>query len=198
MHTALAWLNGVSAAEAERALLACCASTAWAGAVVAARPFGDPLEFRGAVEAALAALTWADIGDALSAHPRLGERPAGADRSATWSAGEQAGVAAAGADTKAALAAGNLAYEARFGHVYLACATGRGGADLLALLRSRLDNDPATERAVVRDELTKITWLRLGKLLTETGAPETGTAGAPGAGAPGAGGPGSAERAAAG
>jgi 2-oxo-4-hydroxy-4-carboxy-5-ureidoimidazoline decarboxylase len=167
--TALGWLNGVPAAEAERALLACCASTAWAGAVAAARPFGDPLEFRGVVERALAGLTWADIEEALSAHPRLGDPGAGADRAGEWSRGEQAGVAAAGAEIKAALAAGNRAYEARFGHVYLACATGRTGADLLALLENRLGNDPVTERAVVRDELSKITWVRLGKLLAAAG-----------------------------
>jgi 2-oxo-4-hydroxy-4-carboxy-5-ureidoimidazoline decarboxylase len=171
--TALGWLNDLPAAEAERVLLACCASRAWAGAVAAARPFGDPLEFRGAVDRALADLTWADIEQALSAHPRLGDRGAGPGRAAEWSRGEQAGVAAAGAGTRAALAAGNRAYEARFGHVYLACATGRTGADLLALLENRLGNDPVTERAAVRDELTKITWVRLGKLLAEAG--ETGT-----------------------
>jgi 2-oxo-4-hydroxy-4-carboxy-5-ureidoimidazoline decarboxylase len=163
----LAWLNDVSDAEAERALLACCASAAWAGAVAAARPFGDPLDFRDAVETALAALTWADIEQALAAHPRLGEPAAGADQAAAWSRGEQAGVAAAGSDTQAALAAGNVAYEARFGHVYLACADGRSGAELVALLRSRLGNDPGTERTVVRGELAKIAWLRLGKLLRE-------------------------------
>jgi 2-oxo-4-hydroxy-4-carboxy-5-ureidoimidazoline decarboxylase len=70
--------------------------------------------------------------------------------------------------TLAALAEGNREYEARFGHVYLVCASGRSGEELLAVLRSRLGNDPATERRVVRAELGKINRLRLERL-AETG-----------------------------
>jgi 2-oxo-4-hydroxy-4-carboxy-5-ureidoimidazoline decarboxylase len=165
VQSALSWLNDAPAGEAERALLACCASAAWARAVAGARPYHDPLHFQAAVEAANAALTWPDIEQAVAAHPRLGERAAG------WSAGEQAGVSASDAAARDALAAGNRAYEEKFGHIYLACATGRGAADLLAFLRARLANDPITERSVVREELAKITWLRIGKLLNEAGTP---------------------------
>ena len=80
---------------------------------------------------------------------------------------EQAGVT--GDETLAALAAGNREYEARFGHVYLVCASGRSGEELLAVLRSRLDNDPVTERAVVREELGRINRLRLERLATGEG-----------------------------
>jgi 2-oxo-4-hydroxy-4-carboxy-5-ureidoimidazoline decarboxylase len=68
---------------------------------------------------------------------------------------------------RAALAEGNRAYEERFGHVYLVCASGLSGAELLARLRERLGNDEEGERAVVRDELAKITRLRVGKLVEE-------------------------------
>jgi len=67
------------------------------------------------------------------------------------------------------LAAANAAYEQRFRHVYLVCATGRSAAELLAVCRSRLGNDLATERQVVLGELAKINQLRLRKLL----APES-------------------------
>jgi 2-oxo-4-hydroxy-4-carboxy-5-ureidoimidazoline decarboxylase len=66
------------------------------------------------------------------------------------------------------LAAGNRAYERRFGHVYLVCATGRTADEMLALLHRRLGNDPASERVVVRDELAKINRIRLTKLLEGT------------------------------
>jgi hypothetical protein len=46
------------------------------------------------------------------------------------------------------------------------CASGRDVEELLAVLRSRLGNDPETEREVVRAELAKITGLRLAKLLS--------------------------------
>jgi 2-oxo-4-hydroxy-4-carboxy-5-ureidoimidazoline decarboxylase len=157
--------NRLTPAEAERSLLACCACAGWAREVAAGRPFDGAETFWVFVDAAFDRLAWAEVEQALAGHPRLGERAAGAGQAAEWSRGEQAGVAGADAAVRAALAAGNAAYERRFGHVYLACATGRSAAELLVLLDSRLRNDPAAERDVVRAELAKITWLRLGKLL---------------------------------
>jgi 2-oxo-4-hydroxy-4-carboxy-5-ureidoimidazoline decarboxylase len=157
-------LDAMPAAEAAAALTACCASPAWVRAVLAGRPYRSPAALRSAVAAAFDGLSWPEIEAALAAHPRLGERAAGADRSAAWSRREQAGVGAGTDAERAALAAGNRAYERKFGRVYLACATGRSAAELVALLRSRLDNDEATERAVVRRELRAITELRLAAL----------------------------------
>jgi 2-oxo-4-hydroxy-4-carboxy-5-ureidoimidazoline decarboxylase len=56
-------------------------------------------------------------------------------------------------------------YEQRFGHIYLVCASGRTGEELLALLRGRLRNEPEDEWHVVRAELQKINALRLERLL---------------------------------
>ncbi len=68
-----------------------------------------------------------------------------------------------------ALADGNAAYERRFGHIYLVCATGRTAGELLALLTARLENDPDTEWGVVRSELQQINRIRLRKLLGGAG-----------------------------
>ena len=46
-----------------------------------------------------------------------------------------------------ALAAGNAAYEGRFGHVFLICASGLSGQEMLDQLQARLSNDPDAERA---------------------------------------------------
>jgi OHCU decarboxylase len=78
---------------------------------------------------------------------------------------EQAGVGEADPAVLAALAEGNLAYERRFGHVFLIYASGRKAEDLLAELNRRLDNDPETELRVAAAEQRKITRLRLQKLL---------------------------------
>jgi len=98
-------------------------------------------------------------------HSDLSGEGAPDTRNGEWSRQEQAGVASAGADTLAALAVGNRAYEKRFGRVFLIFATGLTAADLLAALRTRLDNDPDTEEEIVREELRKITGLRVRKLL---------------------------------
>jgi 2-oxo-4-hydroxy-4-carboxy-5-ureidoimidazoline decarboxylase len=76
-------------------------------------------------------------------------------------------VAGADPTVLAALADGNRAYEERFGHVYLVCATGRSAEELLDVLRTRLGNDPATERAVALGELAAINRLRIARLFGE-------------------------------
>jgi 2-oxo-4-hydroxy-4-carboxy-5-ureidoimidazoline decarboxylase len=93
-------------------------------------------------------------------HPRIGDPAA-----AGWSRAEQAGAAAAAADVAAGLAAGNQAYQEKFGHVFLVCASGLTAEQMLGQLQDRLANDPATERRVVTDELRKITRQRMRKLL---------------------------------
>ena len=146
--------------EADRA--ACCASRRWVAAV-AGRTYRDPAELRAAGAEALAGLDWADVEEALADHPRIGDRV----EAGTWSRGEQSGMDGAEAGVRAALVEGNRAYEERFGHVFLICATGRGAEEMLGELRRRLKNDPVTERAVVRRELAGIVDLRLAKLATE-------------------------------
>lgn len=163
-------LNRLPAEVAEGELLGCCGSERWAHRLAAVRPFGSAEALVAAADAALAELAWVDVEQALAAHPRLGHRPAGrgepADEpAARWSRAEQAGLAAADGGTLAALAEGNAAYERRFGYIYLACATGRSGTELVALLHDRLGNDPVVERDVVRSELGRITRLRLDRLL---------------------------------
>ena len=161
----LSRFNSLAIADAEGELLACCAAPAWAREVVAGRPYRDREALLNAANAALDRLEWAQVEAALAAHPRIGQPPAGADREAAWSRREQAGVATANVPTRAALAEANRAYEERFGHVFLIFASGRTDAELLAAARGRLSNDDATERRIVREELTKIALLRLERLL---------------------------------
>jgi allantoicase len=172
------WLDALPARQAEAELLACCASRAWAAQLAAARPFGDPEALAKAADE-----VWAGLGpdawlEAFAAHPRIGERLAAGHAQASaapgrtrgqaagsgWSAREQAGVAGADQATLAELAAGNREYEQRFGHVFLIFASGRSAAEMLAALRERLGNDPATELRVAAEEQRKITRLRLEKL----------------------------------
>lgn len=160
----LADLDARPQQEAEAELLPCCASVRWAAEVAARRPYPDLATLRAVSAAALDALGWDDVLQALSAHPRIGERAAGDGREARWSRGEQAAATTDG-DTAAELVAGNLAYEQRFGHVFLVCATGLSAERVLAALRTRLANDVDTERRVVRAELAAIVELRLAGLV---------------------------------
>ncbi|MEU5258075.1 2-oxo-4-hydroxy-4-carboxy-5-ureidoimidazoline decarboxylase [Amycolatopsis sp. NPDC021455] len=134
-------------------LTECLAVPRWVDAVLAGRPYADVDAVKAAADLPL---TSDEIRQAMAAHPRIGEKPASG-----WARSEQSGV-----DNADAFAAANAEYEAKFGHVYLVCASGRSGDELLKILRERLDNDPATELAVAGRELLKIAELRLAKAVT--------------------------------
>jgi 2-oxo-4-hydroxy-4-carboxy-5-ureidoimidazoline decarboxylase len=153
-------LNRAADEQLEPALLACCDVPAWARAVREGRPYDDVEALVATADEAARALTAADVERALAAHPRIGERATGDRAEASWSRQEQAGVTPG-----EELVEGNRAYEQRFGRVFLICATGLSADEVLAALRRRLDNDEATEAAVVADELRKIALLRLRKLV---------------------------------
>lgn len=154
----LASFNAASEQEAAAEMLACCASRRFAAAMTAGRPYASQAAAVAAVEAVFDSLAWPDVFEAMAAHPRIGARVSG------QSAAEQSGVSD---DYRAALAAGNAAYEERFGHVFLICATGLSGAQMLGALRQRLTNDEMSERGVTTTELRKITVLRVRKALAE-------------------------------
>ncbi len=159
----VAELNGATAATAVGLLRPACASTRWIERMISGRPYCSLEALTAASDGVLATLGWPDIAQALAAHPRIGARGAGRGREAAWSRQEQSGTRDAGPEVQAGLRAGNAAYEERFGHVFLICATGLPAASMLAALQTRLGHDPATERDVVRGELTKIVRLRLAR-----------------------------------
>ena len=162
--------NSLPAAELEAQLLAVCAAPAWGRAVTARRPYEDSAAVLAAADAAARSLSWPEVLQGLSAHPRIGERAQGDSQEAAWSRREQSAAAGSGDDdTRAALVAANHAYEDRFGHVFLIFASGRTQAEILAAARERIGHDEATERAVVTGELGRIARLRLERMLDALG-----------------------------
>ena len=166
----LARINSEEAGALTTALLACCDVPAWAKTIVAGRPYASLADLMAEADAAARRLSPEEVERALAAHPRIGERAKGSGTEAGWSRLEQSTVSR-DEQTQRELLDGNRAYEERFGRVFLICATGMGGDEILASLRERLGNDDATEEAVVAEELRKIALLRLRKLLKEGGAP---------------------------
>ncbi|MGB3483035.1 MAG: 2-oxo-4-hydroxy-4-carboxy-5-ureidoimidazoline decarboxylase [Mycobacterium sp.] len=165
-------LNAMPEGPQLHLLLGVCPSTVWARRVLEAAPFRDHDALIRRADVVLAELSDSEIDVALTGHPRIGARP---DNSS--SAREQAEVAAAADTVKAELARKNQEYEDNFGHVYLVCASGRSAEELLGVLAQRLDNDPETERRVMRGELAAINRLRLQRLLEEPGPDPGSTAG---------------------
>jgi len=161
--------NALPSEGARAELLRCCGCARWSDAVLRARPFKDKLELLAASDAAWAKTGEADWLEAFSHHPRIGGKDALREKFAAtkaWASGEQSGALAASEAVLDALAAGNAQYEKKFGHIFIVCATGKSAAEMLDLLKSRLPNDAAVEMRLAAGEQSKITKIRLEKLLS--------------------------------
>jgi len=156
--------NQMPESEATRKLYSCFASMKWAERVASWRPYRDFEGLLAACDTAWSELARPDWLAAFTAHPRIGESGGHAPES---SKREQAGFGAAPTATMAAVAEENRRYEAHFGHVFLISASGRTADEILAELRRRMQNDPATEVAVAAAEHRKITRIRLERMLSE-------------------------------
>jgi len=127
------------------------------------RPYPDLAALVRASADAADRIGWPQVAAALARHPRIGERSAPAAATgaeAAWSAAEQAGVRDDEVDD---FAVGNAAYEDRFGFIFLICAAGLSGEQMLASLRERLGHTVEEEQPLVIAELRKIAALRLRK-----------------------------------
>jgi 2-oxo-4-hydroxy-4-carboxy-5-ureidoimidazoline decarboxylase len=159
----LARLNGLQEQAAYAALHEVCASTAWVRRLLAARPCAAAEDLYAASDAAVAELTPADLAEAVAGHPPIG-RPEPGDPA---SAREQRGMAGASEELRAEMLELNLAYQEKFGHVFLICAAGRTGEQMRDAVRERIGNPPGREREIVRAELGRINRVRLARLVEE-------------------------------
>ncbi|MGW0941377.1 2-oxo-4-hydroxy-4-carboxy-5-ureidoimidazoline decarboxylase [Streptomyces sp. NPDC002623] len=159
----LARFNGLGESAARAALREACASGAWADRLLAARPYATADDLYAVNDAATAALTAADLAEAMAGHPPIG-RPKPGDPT---SAREQRGMSGASEELKTEMLELNLAYQDRFGHVFLICATGRTGEQMRDAVKERIGNTPEQEREIVRAELGKINRIRLARLVEE-------------------------------
>ncbi|WP_244212394.1 2-oxo-4-hydroxy-4-carboxy-5-ureidoimidazoline decarboxylase [Buttiauxella izardii] len=157
----LAEFNDATNSDALNLVAPCVAIATWAENLVAARPYSsvDVLQHY----ASQLTLDWGreELNQALSAHPRIGEKAQGSSQEAALSKGEQSAVDTENSALTLALAQGNAQYEAQFGRVFLIRAKGRCGEEILGELKRRLNNSPEEEELEALEQLRQITLLRL-------------------------------------
>jgi OHCU decarboxylase len=169
MPQTLDYLNTLPQADAIEEFRKCCGSHRWAQRMVINRPYLslDDLCVK-------ATDLWWDLDtndwlEAFRSHPKIGEQKAATEVSTEaqkWSGQEQANIQNARIETLNELARLNHEYETKFGFIYIVCASGKSSNELLAILNSRINNEPAHELTVAASEQAKITDLRLRKLIT--------------------------------
>lgn len=162
--------------EATAVLLACCGSRAWAQTMTALRPLHDAASLYATADRVWSSLPVDAWDEAFRSHPRIGEPSAAGigehkaaamvdAQFAAWSSQEQSRVAGSSTEVQERLREGNAAYEARFGRIYIVCATGKSAEEMLVILERRLAHDPATELREAAEQQRRITRLRLEKWL---------------------------------
>lgn len=146
----------------------CCSSVAWIERMLPFFPADDLVELLEDAEEQWFKSSQEDWKEAFAHHPKIGDVNSLKEKfasTAQWASGEQSGVNSASQKVIEALAEGNKKYEDKFGYIFIVCATGKTAEEMLAMLQSRLANDPEVEIEIAADEQNKITKLRLEKLL---------------------------------
>jgi OHCU decarboxylase len=143
------------------------------------RPIASIAQAAGEADQVWASLRAEDWLEAFAAHPRIGDSvtgagdiPSGLARGAgegarpEWGpAAEQSRVGSAGSVVRDRLVSANREYEARFGYIFIVCATGKSAEEMLALLERRMTHAPDDELAVAAEQQREIARLRLERLL---------------------------------
>ena len=169
--SALETLNSLSKEDAQDAFYQCCSSTVWASLMVSCLPFKSEDDLFVQAEKLWNGCKLADFLEAFSHHPRIGgeiellRKKFGA--TAGWASQEQSGVGGATEVVLQGLSVGNLEYEDKFGFVFLICATGKSAEEMLTALQKRLANTKDQEIINAKAEQSKITQIRLKKLLEQ-------------------------------
>ncbi|MCB9795206.1 MAG: allantoicase [Alphaproteobacteria bacterium] len=166
-------LRRLNGAEDRAALLQrCCGARRWVAQMCQTERYMSRAQLLGQAEQAWWHLDEADWREAFTHHPRIGADVdtlrARFGATASWSQGEQSGVQGASEQTLEALAAGNRDYEARYGYIFVVCASGLSAGEMLQRLQARMHNSPENELRIAAGEQAKITRLRLLKLESET------------------------------
>ena len=169
-------LNALGREAAEHELLRCCGSERWAREMAASRPWPNLEAMAEEADTIWRGLATVDHLQAFAAHPRIGE----AQRAGrAGEAGRAGGDDAQGRgrrrsslesrppsdDVRERLAAANDDYQARFGFIFIVCATGKSAEEMLAIVDERLGHSREDELRIAAEEQRKITRLRLEKLL---------------------------------
>ena len=165
VESRLRYLNSAASGELREIFRAVCHSDRWASSMALAGPFDSVADLQKKGATAWSHCREVDWREALAGHPRIGEKAKGGDLASQWSRGEQSRAATPDEALQSELREKQLAYEERFGFLFLICATGRTTEQILSVLNLRLDQTPEIELQTVAEELAKIIHLRLEKLL---------------------------------
>ncbi|MFT4730598.1 MAG: 2-oxo-4-hydroxy-4-carboxy-5-ureidoimidazoline decarboxylase [Granulosicoccus sp.] len=161
-----AGLNSQSNDEAHGAFLSCCHCARWASDMNLARPYDSAQSVFDAARDCWQYSTEAEKLEAFLGHPQIGDLDALRNKYASSANREQGQITQADEQTLVELAELNKRYLTVHGFIFIVCATGKSAAEMLKLLKDRIENSREDELKNAAHEQGAITQLRLEKLLS--------------------------------
>lgn len=155
-HTTLAALNRMTPEQISALIGDLLYNPSLGAEVAAAAPFRNVEHLLDIAHRELLNMPRLEVLTSIQAHPVLGE-----PTSDIYSRHEQSFILESPPEVLTEVAELCRAYEERFHHLFLVCAQGIGGHEVLRLLRRRLDNPTVTEWETTVRELGRINTLRL-------------------------------------
>ena len=158
-------LNNIDKNERRRLLMSCCFCSRWASTLAAEGPFVSIQDLIEKASRCWSEMSEADILEAFSGHPRIGDVKDLEKKYGSSPVEEQASVRIAKTRTLELLKVKNDEYLEKFGFIFIVFATGKTAEEMLGLLESRLGNSRETELENGAREQSLIFTRRLRQLL---------------------------------
>ncbi len=163
-------INQLSTQQATEFFMQCCTTESWVNRLVNSRPFTGNEQIKSKADELWKNLDEADYLQAFEGHPKIGDVNSLRKKYANTkklASGEQQSVNEASEMVLLELSKGNDDYQAKFGFIFIVCATGKSAEQMLGLLQKRLVNDRATELVNAIEEQRKIFQIRLDKAMEQ-------------------------------
>lgn len=146
----------------------CCACQKLCQDLVKNRPYDNREELYATADSLWKSYSQSEFLEAFNGHSKIGDLNSLREKyanTAAWSHQEQAGMQSVSESVLQELMQLNQEYEQKFGFIFIVCATGKSAIEMLEILKSRIKNDFDQELLNASEEQSKITRIRLEKLL---------------------------------
>ncbi|WP_432468075.1 2-oxo-4-hydroxy-4-carboxy-5-ureidoimidazoline decarboxylase [Agarivorans sp. Z349TD_8] len=163
----LSLLNQQNSHQFKNEMANVCTSRRWQNLLEQARPFRSKAHFIDSAQQAFAQLAESDWLEAFAGHPMIGDL---ASLQQKYSHGkhlsqaEQAQVGDAQRQTLQALLQLNQQYLARYGFIFIVCASGKSAETMLALLQQRFGRSREQELLTAAEQQQQISHIRMENL----------------------------------
>ena len=161
----LAEFNSIDKKQRCRLLMSCCFCSRWATRLSEDEPFSSVQDLIEKASRCWSEMSEADILEAFSGHPKIGDVKDLEEKFGSAPMAEQASVRSAKTRTLELLKNKNQEYLEKFGFIFIVFATGKTAEEMLGLLESRLENSRGMELENGAREQSLIFIKRLRQLL---------------------------------